>query len=116
MWCCSKSAAIWGTPAVVLTHSERQPVTHRRLSVFLPPEAKIAMAGTLHDRPAPGQFEFVVEARYHGVIAVAVNAVANVRKPELLVEFGELAARHVEVEMVVRLADNLNIHGATARP
>src|ERR1700756_4091170 len=27
MWCGSKSAAIWGTPAVALTHSGRQPVT-----------------------------------------------------------------------------------------
>jgi hypothetical protein len=27
---CSKSAAIWGTAAVALTHSGRQPVTHRR--------------------------------------------------------------------------------------
>jgi hypothetical protein len=28
MWCCSKSTAIWGTPAVGLTHSGRQSVTH----------------------------------------------------------------------------------------
>src|SRR5579883_1010360 len=27
MWCCSKSAAVWGTPAVALTHPGRQPVT-----------------------------------------------------------------------------------------
>jgi hypothetical protein len=30
MWCCSKSAAIWGTAAVALTHSGRQPMTQRR--------------------------------------------------------------------------------------
>jgi hypothetical protein len=29
MWCCSKSAAVWGTPAVALTHPGRQPVTQR---------------------------------------------------------------------------------------
>ena len=27
MWCCSKSAGVWGTPAVALTHPGRQPVT-----------------------------------------------------------------------------------------
>ena len=30
MWCRSKSAAVWGTPAVALTHPGRQPVTHKR--------------------------------------------------------------------------------------
>jgi hypothetical protein len=32
----SKSAAIWGTAAVVLTHSRRQPVTHSRPGTFRP--------------------------------------------------------------------------------
>jgi hypothetical protein len=45
MWCCSKSAAIWGTPAVALTHSGRQPVTRSGPA----PHAALALK---HSRPS----------------------------------------------------------------
>jgi hypothetical protein len=34
MWCRSKSTPIWGTPAVVLTHSKSQPVTRSGVRQF----------------------------------------------------------------------------------
>src|SRR5579872_6011593 len=79
-------------------------------------KAEVAASGAFHDRLPPGQFELIVETDDHGVITVAVHAVADVRKPELSVEFGVSAAGHVEVETIVGLAENLNVHGAAACP
>jgi hypothetical protein len=39
MWCCSKSAAVWGTPAVALIDPGRLPVT--------PPAAGRPSAGSI---------------------------------------------------------------------
>jgi hypothetical protein len=41
VWRCSKSAAIWGIPVIVLTYSRRQPVTHSSTELMNPNDDQI---------------------------------------------------------------------------
>src|SRR6266567_9106950 len=88
--------------------------TIRRLDPLA--KSEIAVRRAFHDGLASRQFEFAVEAHHHGVVAIAVDPKTEVRKPQLPVELGVSTARHIEVEMVLGLADNLDIQTAAACP
>src|SRR4051794_38311036 len=84
------------------------------LGAFAKPE--IAAGCALHDRLASGQLELVVEAGQHGTVTIALDANAEIGEAKLFVELRVLTACDIEIEMIVGLRDQLDIHAASACP
>ena len=77
---------------------------------------EVAAGRAFHDRLATVQLKFGVETHDHGVVAIAVEPVSDVREPQLLVELGVPTAGHVEVEMIISLPHDLDVHATAACP
>src|SRR5215467_890180 len=63
-----------------------------------------------------GERKIGIEAIDHGVIAVAVDKIAQFRETESAVEFGIATAGDVEVEMVLVCGNDLQVEAATSCP
>src|SRR5215813_9252266 len=90
-----RSLMVRETPSVLITMR----VSKCSSGALAKPE--IAAASALHDGLAARQFEFVIEARHHCKVAIAMHVKAEIGQAQLLVELGIAATRHVEVEMAV---------------
>src|SRR5580692_4752560 len=74
------------------------------------------MAGAFHHGLRAGEFQVRIEAVDHGMVAVAMDEIAQIGKAEVLVELGITAARDIEVEPVVAGRDHVDIETAAAGP
>src|SRR5690349_4266733 len=79
-------------------------------------ETEVATRRALHDGLAARQLKLAVETRHHRKVAIAVHAKAEIGEAHLLVELGVTAARHVEIQMLLGLVEDLNLEAAAARP
>src|SRR5262249_41146578 len=79
-------------------------------------KAEVATRLAFHDRPSPHQFDVGIEPGRHRVIAAAMDKRADVREPQLLIDRGTAASRHVEVEAVLRPLDHIDFHAAAGSP
>jgi len=74
------------------------------------------MRGSLHESLRSHEFNVGIEAGDHCMISIAVDEVAHIRQPKVLKKFGVSAARDVEVQMTVRLINDINVEAAAASP